>query len=95
MTFFGSNRKTALMKEDPIEPAPPMTQTDLPLISSESLVLLASMSSANMLTGREVTLSEMNLSRLNMINKNDNDLYIIYIIVCNNKLSFVLLFSKE
>jgi len=32
-TLLGSKRSTALMKLEPMEPAPPMTQTFLPLIS--------------------------------------------------------------
>ena len=65
-TFFGSKRRTALMKELPMEPAPPMTHTDLPLISLVSCSLLAFMSAANIDSGRNVTDSEMNLFRLNI-----------------------------
>ena len=54
------------MKLEPIDPAPPMTQTFLPLISWDSFSLFASISGANILTGRKVTLSEMNLSKLNI-----------------------------
>lgn len=64
--LLGSKRSTALMKLEPMLPAPPMTQTFLPLISWVSFCLFASMSGANMLTGRKVTLEEMYLERLNI-----------------------------
>lgn len=50
----------------PMEPALPITHTFFPLISSVSFSLFASISAANILTGRNVMLSEMNLSSLNI-----------------------------
>lgn len=45
---------------------PLTTHTFLPLISRVSVSLFASISAANILTGRNVTLSAMNLSKLNI-----------------------------
>lgn len=66
-TLLGSKRRMALMKLEPMLPAPPMTQTFLPLISWVRVSLFASISGANILTGRNVTLSAMNLSILNIL----------------------------
>ena len=66
-TDASSKHNTALIKQEQMEPAPPITQTFLPLISSASFSLFASISGTNMLTGRRGTLSEINLSKLNFI----------------------------
>lgn len=52
-TFATSKRSTALMTFNPIEPAPPITQTDFHLISVAIFSLFAVISLVNMLTGRE------------------------------------------
>lgn len=65
-TLLGLKQRTALIKEEPIDPAPPITQTDLPLISLDNWSLFASISLANRLTGLNVTLSAINLLKLNI-----------------------------
>ena len=62
----GLNGRIAFIKDEPIEPAPPTTRTDLPAIFSVSASLLFSISVRNMLVSRFVTCLAMNSSKLNI-----------------------------
>ena len=51
------------MNDEPIEPAPPITITDLPAIAARRVSALASISGAKRLSGRPVTFSFTNFSK--------------------------------
>ncbi|GFI39927.1 hypothetical protein IMSAGC016_01710 [Muribaculaceae bacterium] len=65
-SFDGLKGSNALIKEEPIEPAPPITSTLFPHISRESTSRLASISSINIERGRSVTHSAINLSKFSI-----------------------------
>ena len=62
-----STLKSALIKLDPILPAPPITRTFIPFISRVNTSAFASILPLNILSGLDVTESLINLSRLDLL----------------------------